>query len=126
MQTNKRTTEKGKVAEELATQYLQKKGYEILDRNSYQNHCEIDIVAFDRAKEQVVFVEVKSAKTDYFGKPEYQVSKKKIRFLYRAAELWLVKSTYRMYSCRFDVIGILMHPINKQFNHYENAFILGI
>ena len=58
----------GKRGEDLATEYLMKKGYKILERNFRAGKCEIDIVAKDGQK--LVFVEVKTRKTDYFGQPE--------------------------------------------------------
>lgn len=126
MQKKNNTVSKGREAEEQASKFLISKGYQILDRNSYHDHCELDIVAFDTIANQVVFVEVKSNKTAFFGRPEYQVDRKKIRFLYRAAELWLQKSPYNRYSCRFDVVGIILKGDPLHITHYENAFVLGI
>jgi len=122
---NKKNVGKGKIAEQEAVDYLKTKDYTILDRNSYHDHAELDIVAIDKVLKQVVFVEVKSQKSDFFGAPEFQITPQKIRHLYRAAELWLWQ--HRMYneSCRFDVIAISEVKGKKKVVHYENAFVMG-
>ena len=48
----------GNTGEDIATEYLEKQGYIILERNFYCKQGEIDIIAKD--KNEVVFVEVKS------------------------------------------------------------------
>jgi putative endonuclease len=53
-----------KEAEENAARYLKKKGYRIIDRNYRTRFGEIDIIA--RYGEYLVFVEVKSGKSEYF------------------------------------------------------------
>ena len=50
--------ELGKLGEELATQFLTEKGYEILEKNWRNKHKEIDIVAKDG--NELVIVEVKT------------------------------------------------------------------
>ena len=49
--------------EAVAVEYLRRHGYEIVDRNSRpvvrDERLEIDIVAWDRRKDEMVFVEVK-------------------------------------------------------------------
>ena len=49
----------GKIGEDLATKYLENLGYTIMERNFVANQGEIDIIARDNAKEELVFVEVK-------------------------------------------------------------------
>ncbi|HLE18234.1 MAG TPA: YraN family protein, partial [Syntrophales bacterium] len=65
----------GKAGEETAVRHLQKLGYRILERNYRCPVGEIDIVAKD--KNTIVFVEVKSRKTEEFGDPELAVGAKK-------------------------------------------------
>ena len=63
--TNKTT---GNAGEDLACRYLEKNGYEILERNKhYSRFCEIDIIA--KHKNTVVFVEVKTRRTNAYGTP---------------------------------------------------------
>lgn len=116
---------KGKLAEQLAVDFLKEKNYTILDRNSYHDHAELDIVAKDNVANQVVFVEVKSQKSDFFGRPELQITQQKIRHLYRAAEIWLWQHRLYNESCRFDVIAICEEKVQKKTIHYQNAFVMG-
>ena len=73
----------GNKGEDLACEYLVKNGYEILERNKhFSKLCEIDIIA--KFKNKVVFVEVKTRKSDAFGTPMEAITKTKYnnRFLY--------------------------------------------
>jgi putative endonuclease len=47
----------GTQKETVAAAYLEKEGYEIVERNYYTRHGEIDIIA--KEEEYIVFVEVK-------------------------------------------------------------------
>ena len=53
------TTEKGRLAEEISTRLLVKKGYTIFRRNFRHRRTEIDIIA--KKNDTLVFVEVKAA-----------------------------------------------------------------
>lgn len=56
----------GNKGEDLACEYLIKNGYKILERNKhFSKLCEIDIIA--KLKDKVVFVEVKTRKSNAFG-----------------------------------------------------------
>ena len=57
----------GKLGEKLAAQYLESKGYEILERNFYCRQGEIDIIAKEKTK--IIFIEVKSRTSVKYGKP---------------------------------------------------------
>ena len=55
----------GTAYEEQAVLFLEKEGYEILERNFHSYHGEIDIIA--REDEYLVFVEVKYRRAAYPG-----------------------------------------------------------
>ena len=66
----------GKLGEELAVDFLEKKGYEILETNWVFDKAEIDIIA---QKENILaVVEVKTRSTIEFGLPQEFVKPKKI------------------------------------------------
>lgn len=119
---NKKTF--GNEGEEIAAKYLTEKGFEIIERNYFVGHGEIDIVAIDPRDNYLVFVEVKTRNTMEFGDPAYAINKKKIRQLKKLAELYLAEKNIMEQDCRFDVVTVLMSELNNpQIEHYENAFI---
>ena len=109
--------ELGNLAEELASDYLAKQGLIIIARNYYVKAGELDIVALDG--ECLVFVEVR---TDY-GMPEDTISLKKQRFLYRAAEQFLIKEKMSDKICRFDVVSVYFAK-ETEIIWYKDAFQL--
>ena len=87
------TTSIGNEAEHKDCQYLEDKGFKILERNWRTKWCEIDIVAkkcSGRLRKQcrIHIVEVKFRKTDSFGRPEEFVGRDKLRQLVFGAESW--------------------------------------
>src|SRR5699024_11168311 len=78
--TEKTTRDIGNEGEELATAYLESKGYTILERNYHFEHAEVDIVAYDN-ESYIVFVEVKKRSDNRYGEPEEYIddAKKKNR-----------------------------------------------
>jgi putative endonuclease len=65
----------GSAGEQLAAQWLQQKGYTILQQNFRWGKTEIDIVA--TKGEWLHIVEVKTSSTDKWGTPEMRVDQKK-------------------------------------------------
>ena len=71
----------GDAGEELACRYLEKNGYKILERNKhYSRFCELDIIA--QEKNTIVFVEVKTRRTNDYGTPMEAVTKTKLQNLH--------------------------------------------
>lgn len=113
--------ELGNLAEDIAAKYLAEQGLEIVARNYYVRNGEIDIVAFEG--EMVVFVEVRSKSHDRYGTAEDTISLKKQRFLYRAAEQFLLKENMSERICRFDVVAVSFAN-DTQIKWYKDAFRL--
>jgi len=76
----------GKRAETVATAYLQKKGFRILERNWKTRLCEIDIVA--QQGRAISFFEVKYRKSKRQGTGLDYITTAKLRQMQFAAELW--------------------------------------
>ena len=126
-----KTTDIGALGENIASDFLKKHKYKIIDRNLHRSHNEIDIVAFDKATETLVFVEVKARCVDTdlyssFGTPATAVTKAKQIRTISAAKEYLSKTNKTKYlQIRFDVIEVyLQKEIYKilKINHIENAF----
>lgn len=113
----------GTQGEDIAIDFLRRKGYIILDRNWRSGHKEIDIVA--RKDDTVVFVEVKARANTFYGNPEDAVTRRKMHLLVLAADAYLRYNAIDM-EVRFDVITIT-GTVDKPFiRHYERAFRPGI
>ena len=110
----------GKLAEELAEQFLVQKNYKILAKNYRYQKAEIDLIA--EFENQIIIVEVKARKTDAFMLPQEAINKKKIRLIVSAANDFLEQNNINL-ETRFDVISVLPNETGKlEINHIENAF----
>ncbi|MCK5823747.1 MAG: YraN family protein [Bacteroidales bacterium] len=110
----------GKTGEILAKEYLVSKGYLILETNWRTGHLEVDIIA-KSSNNIIVFVEVKTRKTKYYGEPHEFVTKKKQENLIEAAEVFVEKNNLDN-DLRFDIISIIINNFNKTIDHIEYAF----
>lgn len=112
----------GDKGERLAARYLRKQGMRILARNYRNQFGEIDLIALDG--DQVVFVEVKTRKSNRFGEPVEAVGYAKQKKLTQLALGWLKKHRLLDRSARFDIVGIIWPEDSKQpeLKHYRNAF----
>ena len=110
----------GKNGEEIAVKFLEKQGYKILETNKrFSKLCEIDIVA--QEKDTLVFVEVKTRKTDICGHPLEAITKNKYNHIKQGLYLYLQENPqYRKY--RIDAISILLKP-DVKIEHLKNISI---
>jgi putative endonuclease len=109
----------GKQGENLATEHLRQKGYEIRHRNWRNGRSEVDIIA--RIGNDWVFVEVKTRGTDYFGYPEEAVSKAKQKQLQKAADAYIEEFEVQG-EIRFDIVAIVLNENKQDVHHIEDAF----
>lgn len=113
-------TDFGKKAEQLAVEYLQDKGYQILARNFRHNKAEIDIIA--EFQNTIIIVEVKARGIDALIEPHEAVNKRKIRLIVSAADEYM-KERNSDQNVRFDIISILPNEFKElQITHIEGAF----
>lgn len=117
----------GRYGESLASNYLRRKGYEILGRNYQAKIGELDLIA---AKGRtLVFVEVKTRTDADFAEPFEAVDKKKRQKLLRLADGYLAYGGMRNLGAAFsdtrlDVISIIMSRDGdvKSLEHIKDAF----
>ena len=112
--------ELGALGEVLATQYLQHEGYTILERNWSFQKAEIDIIA-QKEEDTMVFVEVKTRNSAFFGDPQSFVTSSKIKLLVKAANEYLIRNELQQ-EARFDIIAVLKNNKEERIEHFENAF----
>lgn len=109
--------ERGAKYEELAAEYLQKQGFQILQRNFSSRFGEIDLIA--REGRYLVFVEVKYRAPNSSGHPLEAVDVRKQRRIGKTADFYLLRYGHGEDTpCRFDVVGIL----GEEIIHLRNAF----
>ncbi len=109
----------GKQGEQVALQYLLNKGYIIHHRNWRYGKIEIDLIA--EKDERIVFIEVKTRSTDYFGEPEEAVDEDKEQQLINGAQIFAEKYQIEE-EVRFDIISIILNAHEVKINHIEEAF----
>lgn len=76
---------------------------------------------------KLIFVEVKTLRSDSHLDPEENVTKHKQKKTIRAAHLYLLeKKVSADVDWQIDVVAIKLNPVTKmaKINHYENAVIL--
>jgi putative endonuclease len=113
-------TDLGKKGEDIACEFLLKKGLQIKDRNWRYKNGEIDIIATEG--KELVIVEVKTRSAAIFEEPRDSISDKKIRFLVNAAEEYILETDYYG-ETRFDVISIKWFGEGKcEIEHITDAF----
>jgi putative endonuclease len=95
----------GKDGEQAAVDYLEGRGFRILDRNWRCAEGEIDIVAVER--HTFVVVEVKTRSGTRYGTPLEAVGRTKRNRLRRLAIRWLTAHGVRFDQIRIDIVGLL-------------------
>ena len=118
----------GAWGERIAAEFLESHGYRILGRNvRFGSRCELDLVARSPAPEALVFVEVKTRRSECFGRPVAAVDRGKRRAIGRAALRYLRRLQARPGRIRFDVVEVVGSPgdENPVVRHIDNAFSLG-
>ena len=109
-----------KIGEDLACEYLKKKGYRIIERNFRKKYQEIDIIATQDSS--LVFVEVKTRRSDSFGSPFESIAPWKLHHLVRLAQFYKQLHPGLPDFMRIDAIGVNLSFDNKIENieHLEN------
>jgi putative endonuclease len=111
--------ELGKLGEDLAAEYLQKKGYTILETNWVFQKAEVDILA---TKDQTLAViEVKTRSSIEFGLPQDFVNAKKIQLLVKAVNAYVIENDLDT-EVRFDIIAVSKKGQNFEIEHLTDAF----
>ncbi|MBN1364125.1 MAG: YraN family protein [Syntrophaceae bacterium] len=110
----------GKYGEKIAVSFLKKRGYHIIETNYRCALGEIDIVA--RENEELVFIEVKTRKSNELGYPEQAVGIKKQRKLSQLALCYLEGKKLTNVKARFDVLAITMSASGNEMKLIKNAF----
>ncbi|HBB76105.1 MAG: hypothetical protein A2186_03790 [Candidatus Levybacteria bacterium RIFOXYA1_FULL_41_10] len=112
------TAQKG---ENIACEFLKKKGYKIIERNFRKGYGEIDIIAIK--DKTLVFVEVKTRTSNAYGTPFEAISYFKLKSLVKTAQFYKVLNPRLPDSLRIDAISVLLDKSKDTTNveHMENV-----
>lgn len=97
--------ELGKAGEKLASEYFITRGYEILHQNWRFSHYEIDLIA--KKNNKLHFIEVKTRTSANHGYPEESVTKKKFKYLQKAADEYLNQNPGHKWI-QYDILAITL------------------
>lgn len=109
----------GKQGEDIACNFLESKGYIILERNWKWRRLELDIIT--RKGNELVIIEVKTRRNNIYGEPEESINNSKINRIINAADSYIKKNKVDL-NVRFDVISITGNIDNFEIKHIKNAF----
>ena len=115
----------GERGERFAARYLRRHGYKILVRRFKSRAGEIDLVC--RHKDWLVFVEVKTRKSDNYGAPSDAVTREKQKHMSKVALEYLRLLDNPQIHWRFDIVEVLMQEGARKpddIRLIQNAFDL--
>jgi putative endonuclease len=110
----------GDHGEAIAADWYRQHGYDIIAANVQAGRNELDLIC--RTAEEIVFVEVKTGRSDEYGAPLYRVDRYKVRALIYAAQRWLLGHPQGDRGIRFDVISIETDRTPPAIDHRPAAF----
>ncbi len=110
----------GRRGEDIAVRAYQRDGYAIVARNFRCSTGEIDVIA--RRGRKLVFCEVKTRATDFFGEPSEAVTRVKQARLRRLAAAWLSLHPAPGMELRFDVVSVIADRQGTRVTRLEDAF----
>lgn len=114
--------EVGSYGEEVASDFLLAHGYEILEKNFWTRHGEIDLIGCEAGV--LAFIEVKLARKGTSIAPQEQITQGKKQHLQRVAKYYLLEKGVTS-SCRFDLVAISgLEEENRQIELIKNAFLV--
>ena len=110
----------GQEGEKIAMNFLEHKGYKIIDKNYRSKFGEIDIIATEG--EYIIFIEVKARSAEsLLIAPIEAVTRSKQRKIIKTAESYLMlRPTER--QPRLDVVCIIYDKGEYTVEHFESAY----
>ncbi|NNE56369.1 MAG: endonuclease [Flavobacteriales bacterium] len=111
--------ELGLLGENMAVDFLKKKGFDIQDRNWRFGKIEIDIIA--RLNGTTIIIEVKTRENSHAGEPWEFVTRKKQRRIITAAHEYVIQKELEG-DTRFDIVSIVYNSKYQRVEHIEEAF----
>ena len=119
---NATSTDKGRITELFAEQFLSKQGLTLIERNFHSRQGEIDLVMQDG--DTYVFIEVKYRKNNTFGGAIEAIPISKQNKIKHCITFYLNQAGLNEYNtpCRIDVIALLGDITQPEITWLKNAF----
>ena len=110
--------QKGTIGEQTALEYMNKKGYELIDKNwHFSKNAEIDLIMMK--DKTLVFIEVKSRSNLNYGHPFEAITQTKIKNIHLAVRGYLSShQSLSFKNIRIDGIAIINNPFSIE--HLQN------
>ena len=113
----------GKFGEDKVSEYLINNNYTMVHKNYRCKFGEIDLIAKDDDKNELVFFEVKTRNNKSYGSPVEAVTKIKQKHIYKTAQCFLHRYNLEKEFVRIDVIEVYLRKNDKYFiNHIKQIF----
>lgn len=111
----------GEFGEILAKNYLIKHGYKIIDANVKLSYQELDLIAVKAGR--VVFVEVKTRISQFYGPAENAFQFTKLERFRRGMEMYMGHKNLQAEEVRADLITVDIDHIKKtaKIRHYKDV-----
>lgn len=109
----------GYLGESQARSFLEAKGYRHVQSNYHCRWGEIDLIM--QEQQTLIFVEVRTRRSQRYGDPLESVQVAKQKKLIKAAKDYLLKHPHEG-PLRFDVVGITYHNALPDCAHVAHAF----
>ncbi len=114
----------GRKGEDLAVEYLKKKGFKVIGRNVRNRFGELDVIAKGRDG-ILIFFEVKTIVCRQTSelKPEDNLTSSKLHKLKKAASFYAGFNQDQINDSsgwRIDLLALTIKENNCEINHYEN------
>ncbi|MBP3708246.1 MAG: YraN family protein [Clostridia bacterium] len=109
----------GSIGEQISCKYLINNNYKIIEKNFFFRGGEIDIIAFDIEKNELVFFEVKTRSSIKYGVPAESVTKTKIHHILKGIKFYVYKNRLENLNIRIDVLELYYSQNKFLINHIK-------
>jgi putative endonuclease len=110
----------GKLGEDIAQNYLERKGYRVIQKNVRVGYKEIDIIS--KKEKNYYFIEVKTRYNKIFGYAEDALSAKKLKRIKQGIKHYCIINKINFEQVFVDFIAINLDIVTKKANikHFKN------
>jgi len=115
----------GDRGEEIAREFLERKGLEFVQKNYHAQGGELDIIMKDKKDDEYVFVEVKTRTNEAFGYGEESITQRKFEKILAAIEAFFLKELNLEELPFFRVDAVIVH-LKKDRTHCEHIEDIGM